>query len=214
MGGSIRRMLWGAFTALVVLVVLGVTLNLIILSVERGQELQAINTEEPLLNAVDSMDAAITTIHDSRQPTRIRQLHGALRPLMHERARVFAVSAALLLALATAVGALGAHLLRTRLAPGGYEILQTAVHYQFFHALGLLAISLLLDRAPGGALRAAAWLLLVGVVLFSGSLYALLAGAPRWLGVLTPLGGLSLIGGWCLAALGLRAAVHLTPDER
>ena len=111
---------------------------------------------------------------------------------MRPGSRLFAVSAALLLALATAIGALGAHLLRVRLTPERYEILQTAVHYQFFHALGLL----------------------VGVVLFSGSLYGLLAGAPRALGILTPLGGLSLIGGWCLAALGLRTVVQPSPDAR
>jgi uncharacterized membrane protein YgdD (TMEM256/DUF423 family) len=124
------------------------------------------------------------------------------------------VSAALLLALATAIGALAAHLLRARLAPDRYEILQTAVHYQFFHALGLLGLSVLLDRVPGGALRAAAGLLLAGVLLFSGSLYALLAGAPRWLGVLTPLGGLSLIAGWCLVALGVRGVARQGPDAR
>jgi uncharacterized membrane protein YgdD (TMEM256/DUF423 family) len=133
---------------------------------------------------------------------------------MHARARPFAVSAALLLALATAIGALGAHLLRAHLASDRYEILQTAVHYQFFHALGLLGLSVLLDRMPSGTLSAAAWLVLAGVLLFSGSLYALVADAPRWLGVLTPLGGLSLIGGWCLAALGLRAVVHPSPDAR
>ena len=133
---------------------------------------------------------------------------------MQPRARLFAVSAALLLALATTVGALGAHLLRARLTPERYEILQTAVHYQFFHALGLLGLSIGFERAPGRALQAAGWLLLVGVVLFCGSLYGLLAGAPHAVGILTPLGGLSLIGGWCLAALGLRTVVHASPDAR
>jgi uncharacterized membrane protein YgdD (TMEM256/DUF423 family) len=132
---------------------------------------------------------------------------------MHARARPFAVSAAVLLALATAIGALGAHLLRARLSPDRYEILQTAVHYQFFHALGLLGLSALLDRGPRPLLSAAAWLLLIGVVLFSGSLYLLLAGTPRWLGVLTPLGGVALIVGWCLAAFGMRTSPP-DPDAR
>jgi uncharacterized membrane protein YgdD (TMEM256/DUF423 family) len=87
------------------------------------------------------------------------------------------------------------------------------VHYQFFHALGLLSLSVLLDPRPRPLLRAGAWLLLAGVVLFSGSLYLLLAGAPRWLGVLTPLGGVALIVGWCLAALGMRT-IPPDPDAR
>jgi uncharacterized membrane protein YgdD (TMEM256/DUF423 family) len=82
---------------------------------------------------------------------------------------------------------------------------QTALHYQFFHSLGLLGLGLLLDRWPQNSLRLAGWLLFGGVVLFSGSLYLIIAGAPRWLGVLTPIGGLSLILAWCLTALALRA---------
>ena len=62
----------------------------------------------------------------------------------------------------------------------------------------------LLDRLPGRALGAAGWLLLSGVLLFCGSLYLLLAGAPRLLGALTPLGGLALIAGWCTVAIALR----------
>ena len=108
--------------------------------------------------------------------------------------------AALLLALATIVGALGAHTLKGRLGADQYDVLQTAVHYQFFHALGLLGLALLLDRMPGTSLGMAAWLLFAGIVLFSGSLYALIAGAPRLIGVLTPLGGLALIVSWCWVA--------------
>ncbi|MGH8206367.1 MAG: DUF423 domain-containing protein [Steroidobacteraceae bacterium] len=111
--------------------------------------------------------------------------------------------AALLLALATIIGALGAHALKGRLGADQYAVLQTAVHYQFFHALGLLGVALLLDRMPTSALSAAGWLLFAGIVLFSGSLYALIAGAPRILGVLTPVGGVALIVSWCLVAWAL-----------
>ncbi|HEX4025623.1 MAG TPA: DUF423 domain-containing protein [Steroidobacteraceae bacterium] len=111
--------------------------------------------------------------------------------------------AAILLALATIVGALGAHALKGRLGADQYDVLQTAVHYQFFHSLGLLGLALLLDRLPSPTLGVAAWLLFAGIVLFSGSLYALIAGAPRLIGVLTPLGGLALIVSWCLVALVL-----------
>ena len=69
--------------------------------------------------------------------------------------------------------------------------------------VALMALGLLLDRLPLRALRAAGWLLFAGVLLFSGSLYLLLAGAPRMLGVLTPIGGLALIAAWCVAAIAL-----------
>lgn len=111
--------------------------------------------------------------------------------------------AALLLALATLIGALGAHALKGRLDADRSQLLQTALQYQFFHALGLLALAVLLDRRPSPALRVAGWLLFAGVLLFSGSLYLLLAGAPRTIGVLTPIGGLALIGGWCTAAIAV-----------
>jgi uncharacterized membrane protein YgdD (TMEM256/DUF423 family) len=113
------------------------------------------------------------------------------------------VGAALLLAAGTAIGAFGAHWLKPRLAPDRYDILQTAVLYQFVHSLGLLLLGALAARWPNRALNLAADLLLAGVLLFSGSLYLLLAGAPRLLGVLTPLGGLCLIAAWCIAAVAL-----------
>jgi uncharacterized membrane protein YgdD (TMEM256/DUF423 family) len=122
---------------------------------------------------------------------------------MEPEARRFCMLAALLLALATLVGALGAHGLKPRLTADRYEVLQTAVLYQFLHSLGLLGLGLLSDRLRRPLVHLAAWLVLAGIVLFSGSLYLLLSGAPRLLGAVTPIGGLCLIGGWCLAALSL-----------
>ncbi len=119
-------------------------------------------------------------------------------------ARRFCMAAALLLALATLIGALGAHALKARLPADRFDVLQTAVYYQFIHALGLLGLGLALERAPSRAVGVAAWLVLCGVLLFSGSLYLLLAGAPPLVGVLTPVGGACLIAGWCAAAWALR----------
>ncbi|HVN98679.1 MAG TPA: DUF423 domain-containing protein [Steroidobacteraceae bacterium] len=110
---------------------------------------------------------------------------------------------AALMALATVIGALAAHVLRERLAAARYEVLQTAVLYQFIQALGLLLLGALARQGADRLLRIAADLLLAGVLLFSGSLYLLLAGAPRAIGALTPLGGLCLIAGWLLAAVAL-----------
>jgi uncharacterized membrane protein YgdD (TMEM256/DUF423 family) len=125
-------------------------------------------------------------------------------------ARRAQVGAALLLASATAIGAVGAHALKARLTPADFEVLQTAVQYQFIHALGLLLLGALAARNPQRALHVAADLLLAGVLLFSGSLYLLLAGAPRILGVLTPIGGACLIAGWCVAAFALLRSPRTT----
>jgi uncharacterized membrane protein YgdD (TMEM256/DUF423 family) len=115
--------------------------------------------------------------------------------------RVLALSG-LLLALATACGAFGAHSLSAHLAPERLQVWDTAVRYQFFHSLGLLGVGLALRSGDAAALRTVALLLAAGVVLFCGSLYALALGAPRALGVLTPLGGLAWIAAWLLFAWG------------
>ncbi|PZN29693.1 MAG: DUF423 domain-containing protein [Proteobacteria bacterium] len=112
-----------------------------------------------------------------------------------------------LVALATILGAFGAHALQARLAPDRLAIYETAVRYQFYHALGLLAIGLLartMTETPW--LRASAALVTVGIVLFSGSIYALSFGAPRGLGVVTPLGGMALIAGWIVFLVALLRA--------
>ena len=113
------------------------------------------------------------------------------------------LTAALLLAVATACGAFGAHALRGGLPPERLQVWETAVRYQFFQALGLLGVGLTLRGMDEAALRGAAALIVAGTVLFCGSLYALSLGAPRALGLLTPLGGLAWIGGWLLFAYGV-----------
>jgi uncharacterized membrane protein YgdD (TMEM256/DUF423 family) len=116
------------------------------------------------------------------------------------------VAGAVLMAVATAAGAIGAHQLRNVLSAESYRVFLTAVLYQFLHALGLLCVGLLLERRAGRLLSVAADVLLAGVLLFSGSLYALLCGAPHGVGVLAPIGGLCLIIGWCLVAVALLRA--------
>ena len=111
--------------------------------------------------------------------------------------------AGLLLAVATACGAFGAHALQSRLAPDRLHVYETAVRYHFFHALGLLAIGLAIRALDSLLLRWSAVLVIAGLIVFSGSLYALALGAPRPLGAVTPLGGLALIAGWIAFAAGV-----------
>ncbi len=119
--------------------------------------------------------------------------------------------AGVLLALATASGAFGAHALTSQFPPERLQLWDTAVRYHFFHALGLLGVGLALRLLDGGAgmaraavvLQAAVALIIAGIVLFSGSLYALSLGAPRALGALAPLGGLAWIAAWLLFAWGM-----------
>jgi uncharacterized membrane protein YgdD (TMEM256/DUF423 family) len=92
--------------------------------------------------------------------------------------------------------------LKAQLSPDRLQVYETAVRYHFFHALGLLGIGLTLRFVDVGAIRWAGVLVLVGIVLFSGSLYALTFGAPRPFGIVTPLGGLTLIAGWISFAIG------------
>jgi uncharacterized membrane protein YgdD (TMEM256/DUF423 family) len=112
-------------------------------------------------------------------------------------------AAGILLALATVFGAFGAHALKAQLSPDRLQVYETAVRYHFFHALGLLGIGLALRFIDGAVLRWAAVLVIIGIVLFSGSLYALTFGAPRPFGIVTPFGGLALIAGWICFAAGV-----------
>ena len=112
-------------------------------------------------------------------------------------------TAGILLALAMVLGAFGAHGLKGQLTPDQLHVYETAVMYHFFNALGLLGIGRTLRFVNRPAVRWAAVLILVGIVLFSCSLYALTFGAPHLVGVVTPFGGLTLMAGWICFATGV-----------
>jgi uncharacterized membrane protein YgdD (TMEM256/DUF423 family) len=105
-------------------------------------------------------------------------------------------------ATAVGLGAFGAHALRGIVDEAGLQVWHTAVQYHFWHALALFVA--VVGLAPGRARTVAVALFAVGIVLFSGSLYALALGAPRWTGAITPLGGVAFIAGWIAVGLSLR----------
>ena len=112
-------------------------------------------------------------------------------------ARFCLLIAALALAAAVVLGAFGAHALKGRLAPEMLATYHTAVEYHFWHALGMLGVGVLMSRSPDdSALRWVAWLLVAGLLLFSGSLYLLALTGASWLGAATPLGGVAFIAAW------------------
>jgi uncharacterized membrane protein YgdD (TMEM256/DUF423 family) len=106
--------------------------------------------------------------------------------------------------LSVAAGAFGAHALRSRLSPEFLAVFETAARYQMYHALGLLAVAWAVSRWPGGIAQWAGWFFVIGTVLFSGSLYALALTGARWLGAVTPLGGVAFLGGWLCLILSAR----------
>lgn len=109
--------------------------------------------------------------------------------------------------LAVAMGAFGAHALKKTLTPDLMAIYETAVYYHVYHALGLIAIGLLALHLPATALlRWAGVLMAAGLVLFSGSLYALSLSGIRWLGAITPIGGTAFLAAWSLLAIAVMRA--------
>ena len=102
--------------------------------------------------------------------------------------------------IAVGLGAFGAHGLKARLAPELLATFEVGVRYQMYHALALLAVAWACTKWPGTAVTTAGWLFVVGTLIFSGSLYALSLSGVRWLGAITPVGGLALLGGWLALA--------------
>ncbi len=108
---------------------------------------------------------------------------------------------AVLGALGVALGAFGAHALKARLSPADLATFETGVRYQLYHAAALLGLAAWIDRSQSSKLGWAARCFGLGVAIFSGSLYLLVATQQRWLGAITPFGGVALIAGWVLIAL-------------
>jgi uncharacterized membrane protein YgdD (TMEM256/DUF423 family) len=115
-------------------------------------------------------------------------------------ARIFFTLGSIFGGLAVTLGAFGAHVLKDRLTAGMLANFETGVRYQMYHALALLAVAWVIDRWPVTSLPVAAgWFFVAGVLLFSVSLYVLALSGVRWLGAITPLGGVSFVAGWlCL----------------
>jgi uncharacterized membrane protein YgdD (TMEM256/DUF423 family) len=112
--------------------------------------------------------------------------------------RGFGIAAAALGNSAVALGAFGAHALQGRLDETALRVWHIAVQYQFWHTLALLGVCALAPAHAPRVWRASGILFVAGTAIFSGSLYALALGAPKWVGAITPLGGLALIAGWML----------------
>lgn len=120
---------------------------------------------------------------------------------MPSGARTFVALGAGLAAAAVALGAFGAHALKSTLEGAALSVFQTAVQYHFYHALGLMLIGAVGLRARASrALFAAGWAMLAGIVLFSGSLYGLALTGIRGLGAVTPFGGVAFVAAWLLLA--------------
>ncbi len=115
-------------------------------------------------------------------------------------ASCFLALGSLLAGMAVAAGAFGAHMLKGVLDASMLAVFDTAIRYQMYHALGLCIVSLAISRNSARHFVTVGWLFAVGVALFCGSLYAVSLGGIRWLGAITPLGGVAFIAGWGLLA--------------
>ncbi len=117
------------------------------------------------------------------------------------------MTASAFLVLAVVIGAFGAHALKPKLTDELMQVYKTGVEYHFYHALGLLLVGVLSVYMPSNLLNWSAFLLAMGIFIFSGSLYVLAITGIRWIGAITPIGGLSFIAGWvcCLSRFGKKS---------
>jgi uncharacterized membrane protein YgdD (TMEM256/DUF423 family) len=122
---------------------------------------------------------------------------------MNPVAKNILVIGSVLMALGVVLGAVGTHAMRARLTPDQLGVFETAVRYHIYNALGLLVMGAVALSATPPLLRWAAALIVVGIVLFSGALYAASLGAPRFIHLLPPFGGMALITGWVVFAVAI-----------
>jgi uncharacterized membrane protein YgdD (TMEM256/DUF423 family) len=115
----------------------------------------------------------------------------------------FGYVGAVLAGLSVAAGAFGAHSLKGIISVDMLVVFETAVRYQMYHALALLVVSGMLKHVPERGLRVAGWCFVAGIALFSGSLYVVALTSTRWIGAITPLGGVAFLAGWMTLAWNL-----------
>jgi uncharacterized membrane protein YgdD (TMEM256/DUF423 family) len=123
---------------------------------------------------------------------------------MPPTAKLFLILGGINAALVVMLGAFGAHGLKAKLTAEMLAVFQTGVHYHLFHALGLLAVGLVATQIADSIwLKWSGWLMLVGIILFSGSLYVLSVSGLRWLGMVTPFGGVAFITAWIVFVIAV-----------
>ena len=121
----------------------------------------------------------------------------------------FIAAGALLAAIAVALGAFGAHGLKKIVTPEQLDVFKTGVQYQFYHALGIIIAAIIGQQIEHNLIKRAAWLFFFGIIAFSGSLYAMTlfnalnTEGVKWIGAITPVGGLLFILGWIILGLGI-----------
>jgi uncharacterized membrane protein YgdD (TMEM256/DUF423 family) len=119
-------------------------------------------------------------------------------------AKLFLILGGINAALVVMLGAFGAHGLKAKLTAEMLAVYQTGVHYHLFHALGLLAVGLVASQIADSVwLKWSGWLMLLGIILFSGSLYVLSVSGLRWLGMVTPFGGVAFIAAWIVFVIAI-----------
>lgn len=124
--------------------------------------------------------------------------------------KTYIKTAAFLGALTVAMGAFGAHKLKSLVAENGVATYETAIRYQFYHVIALLLTGILYQQFPNKLVKTSGILFMLGMLLFSGSLYlltykeALVLPGLKWVGPITPLGGVCFISGWICLALGIK----------
>lgn len=118
--------------------------------------------------------------------------------------KLFLTIGSIAMALAVMLGAFGAHGLKSRLTEEMIGIFETGVNYHFYHAIGLLILGLIAGYLPDSSLlKWSGWLMIAGILIFSGSLYILSTSGTRWLGAITPIGGLCFISAWILLTIAV-----------
>jgi uncharacterized membrane protein YgdD (TMEM256/DUF423 family) len=123
--------------------------------------------------------------------------------MLAQAAKLFIILGSANAMLAVILGAFGAHSMKQRLTDQSLAIFDTAVQYHFYHSLGLILVGLIATQLPSSGIKYSAWLMMGGIVLFSGSLYLLALSGIRQFGMITPLGGICFIAAWLTLMLSV-----------